>query len=110
MLPGDYSGNGTVDAADYTVWRNSLGSTISLAADGSGNQIVDQDDYALWKENFGRGLAGRGVVSATSGTSGFLAVPEPASWLSLVWAIGCAGRLGRRIRAAFPAADEPVAA
>ena len=27
-LPGDYNGNGTVDAADYTVWRNHLGSVL----------------------------------------------------------------------------------
>ena len=25
VAPGDYNGDGTVDAADYTVWRNTLG-------------------------------------------------------------------------------------
>ena len=25
MLTGDYNGNGIVDAADYTVWRDTLG-------------------------------------------------------------------------------------
>src|SRR5262249_39970448 len=32
-LPGDYNGDGIVDAADYTVWTDSLGSTTNLAAD-----------------------------------------------------------------------------
>jgi hypothetical protein len=26
-LPGDYNGDGTVDAADYVVWRKTLGTT-----------------------------------------------------------------------------------
>jgi len=28
-LLGDYSGDGTVDAADYTVWRDALGTTVA---------------------------------------------------------------------------------
>ena len=31
-LSGDYNGNGVVDAADYTVWRDTLGSTTDLAS------------------------------------------------------------------------------
>ena len=35
ILDGDYNANGVVDAADYTVWRDSLGQTgMGLAADG----------------------------------------------------------------------------
>ena len=52
-LSGDYSGNGTVDAADYSVWRDTLGQAGSaLAADGNHNGQVDADDYNLWKLNF----------------------------------------------------------
>ena len=29
-LPGDYSGNGVVDAADYVVWRDGLGTKYKL--------------------------------------------------------------------------------
>jgi hypothetical protein len=63
-LPGDFSGDGTVDAADYTVWRDGFGSTYSI------------DDYEKWKTNFGRTLAGGGSLSA--------AVPEPVSSMLLV--------------------------
>ena len=32
--PGDFNGDGKVDAADYTVWRDTLGSTSDLRANG----------------------------------------------------------------------------
>jgi hypothetical protein len=50
---GDYNGDGSVDAADYTVWRNDLDSTTRLVADGDGNGKVDQNDYNLWKAHYG---------------------------------------------------------
>jgi CSLREA domain-containing protein len=61
-LPGDYNFDGIVNAADYTVWRNTLGSTNDLRADGSGETpgvpdgVVDELDYAFWKANFGNVL------------------------------------------------------
>jgi prepilin-type N-terminal cleavage/methylation domain-containing protein/prepilin-type processing-associated H-X9-DG protein len=71
-LAGDYNSNGQVDAADYSVWRNTLGSATALAADGNGNHVIDQGDYAVWKSSFGMTL---GAGSGGSGT----AVPEPSS-------------------------------
>lgn len=49
---GDYNGDAHVDAADYPVWRDNLG-TASAAADGNGDGIVDGGDYAIWKANYG---------------------------------------------------------
>jgi T5SS/PEP-CTERM-associated repeat protein len=75
-LPGDYNHNGIVDAADYTVWRDSLGSTgAGLAADGNINGVIDAGDYAVWKSHFGA-HAGSGA-----GGSANAAVPEPATLL-----------------------------
>jgi hypothetical protein len=53
-LLGDYNGNGTVDAADYTVWRNAFGQAgAALGADGNDDGVIDDLDYDIWKANFG---------------------------------------------------------
>jgi hypothetical protein len=90
---GDYNLNGIVDAADYTVWRDTLGSPTMLAADGDGDGDVDGDDYLVWKNNFGQSVPGSGA--AVSG-----AVPEPATreLLTISFAIPCAVFLSRRMR------------
>lgn len=85
-LPGDYNRNNIVDAADYTVWRNSTGQMVlSFAgADGNGDTIVDFRDYLFWKSQYGKSAA------MGSGT----AVPEPAS--ALVWLCAMAVILAMR--------------
>ena len=72
----DYNRNGTVDAADYTVWRNTLGEMgTGLDADGDASGTVDDDDYDVWKTHFGE-IAGSGSGGASPYHA---AVPEPAS-------------------------------
>jgi hypothetical protein len=56
-LLGDHNGNGTVDAADYVLWRE--------------NNIDGAQGYADWRANFGRSLGSGGSGSAAN-------VPEPA--------------------------------
>jgi hypothetical protein len=75
--PGDYNGDGRVDAADYTVWRDNLGAPdeTSLNGNGSGSGGVDPADYDLWKTNFGMGLGGGGLTAVVGGQS----VPEPGA-------------------------------
>jgi serralysin len=54
LFRGDFNGDGIVDAADYSVWRNSLGQTgAGLAADADANNRVDIADYLIWKTNLG---------------------------------------------------------
>ncbi|QDT67887.1 hypothetical protein MalM25_07950 [Planctomycetes bacterium MalM25] len=87
-LPGDFNGDLTVDAADYTVWRDNLGamdeSLIGGAGDGSGE--VDQGDYDIWKYNYGASVPASAV-----------GVPEPGG-LSLL-AIAGLGLLNARRKA-----------
>lgn len=64
--PGDYNHNGAVDAADYTVWRDSLGSTTALAADGNSNGKIDAGDYDIWVAQFGQSLAAPAAASAAA--------------------------------------------
>lgn len=51
---GDYTNNGVVDAADYTVWRDNEGTALALpnrAPGATGN--VGAADYTAWKNNYG---------------------------------------------------------
>jgi hypothetical protein len=65
QLVGDFNADSRVDAADYVVWRNGLGSQYSQA------------DYDLWRANFGR-MAG-GQAHATAGLPSTAPVPEPCA-------------------------------
>jgi len=88
LLAGDYNGDGAVDAADFTVWRDSRGqSGAGLAADGDRSGEVNLLDYQLWVENYG--LADPTPVAAESP-----AAPEPTS-VALV-ALGAALAVWRR--------------
>lgn len=66
-VPGDYNGNGTVDAADYVLWRN--GGPLQNEVDTPGT--VNAADYTAWRARFGN-TAGSGAL-----LSG--AIPEPVS-------------------------------
>jgi hypothetical protein len=75
-LAGDYNGDDVVDAADYSVWRDSLNSNTPLTNETASLGVVDQEDYDIWKANFGA------VVGSGSGSIG--SVPEPASAVLLL--------------------------
>ncbi len=92
VLPGDFNGDGVVDAADYVAWRQGLGTTFT------------QSDYNVWRTHFGASGGGSGsTVSgelSPAGTSPFPAgVPEPATALlalSIAPATALFGRCCRR--------------
>jgi hypothetical protein len=89
-LQGDYNGDGTVDAADYTVWRDTLNSSDDLRADGNDNGTVDGADYGIWKTHFGE--SANVGLSATSA-----AVPEPASGALLLLTMATLSTACRRL-------------
>ena len=78
-LTGDYNGDGYVNAADFTVWRDTIGTEGTEenhpAADGNHDFDVDSDDYMVWTTAFGQ------PASSTSSVSG---VPEPTAISLLV--------------------------
>jgi pimeloyl-ACP methyl ester carboxylesterase len=79
-FPGDFSGDGVVDSADYVVWRKGLGTEYS------------QDDYDDWRQNFG---ATAGAAS-TSASMLKAAVPEPTSGLVVIGTVCLAATWRRR--------------
>lgn len=64
LQPGDYNLDGTVDAADYTLWRDTLGSTTDLSADGDLDGQVGPGDYQVWRASFGAPHAASGADAA----------------------------------------------
>ena len=85
-LDGDYNENGIIDAADYTVWRDNLGSTIPNDPTGG---VATEADYDYWKAHFGE-TAGAGSGSGAS------AVPEPSSLCLALLAMLAMGLGSRR--------------
>jgi hypothetical protein len=79
LIAGDYDHNGVVDAGDYTIWRDTLGSTTDLRADGDGDGVVGPSDYDYWVAHFGAG--------GGSGAGAIASVPEPST---LILSIGVA--------------------
>lgn len=87
FLAGDYNEDGTVDAADYTVWRDNLGQAIVLPNEDATPGMVTQEDYDVWKANFGA------VLGAGSGS--LASVPEPGTLGLVLLLLGfstCRGR------------------
>jgi hypothetical protein len=95
FLPGDYNHDDRVDAADYVVWRKTLGSTTDLIADGSGNLVVDTADYEVWRANFGLTYD----QSPTAAPGSLASAPEPrGSALAAAIFVALAARFRRRAR------------
>lgn len=85
-LVGDYNRDLVVDALDYVVWSNSLGSTTSPFADGNFDGIVDAADYSVWRDHFGVSLvgAGYGALVHAAGVGAASVVPEPTGVILLM--------------------------
>jgi hypothetical protein len=75
-VPGDYNGNGVVDAGDYVAWRK--GGTLLNQVDDPSQ--INQQDYFAWRAHFGN-VAGSG---AGNGLVGGLAVSEASAALLLL--------------------------
>lgn len=82
-LTGDYNGDGVVNAADYTTWRDAEGTvgteSAHPAADHNHDFAVDESDYTLW-------TAAYGGPNATASVSLAETVPEPATVLPVALA------------------------
>ena len=85
-LVGDYNNSGTVDAADYTLYRDNLGLDSSALQNNDIAGSVDVVHYVHWAENFGN----------TAGTGSSAAVPEP--WSCGLVTLGLLALLARRPR------------
>jgi T5SS/PEP-CTERM-associated repeat protein len=98
---GDYNDDGTVNAADYVVWRQLIGGPYNPRADGDTNGVINAADYAIWRANFGS-VAGSGFGGSSGTTVG--TVPEPPTFIFLIAAgflVLAVGDLRSRERASW---------
>jgi len=89
-LIGDYNQDGMVDAADYVVWRSSVGAAGIANRHPNNTGPIGQDDYNAWRANYGVIIDGSGATSTNSPD----AIPEPTA-VPLIIA-GCAASAGAR--------------
>lgn len=54
-LTADFNNTNAVDAADYVLWRNAVGT--GSGGDANGDGLTDQLDFGLWRQQFARQLA-----------------------------------------------------
>jgi hypothetical protein len=98
-VDGDYSGNGAVDFTDYNqFWRATYGSGTFLLADGNMNGTVDGADYVVWRKNLGRRASAPPFAAGSSGVAvaNLAVAPEPNSmWLFLTAVVTAAGAIAR---------------
>jgi hypothetical protein len=84
---GDYNFDSAVDAADYVVWRKTLGqSGPGLAADGNGDERVTNADFGVWRAHFAEASPGVSITNAI--------VPEPSTAMLIIAAMAIV--VGRR--------------
>jgi hypothetical protein len=83
-LPGDYNLDGTVNAADYVVWRDRVGMTSLPNRDPAASGIIGTDDFHFWKAQFGQTFPPAATAGLPAAT-----VPEPAMCLLLTTIAAC---------------------
>lgn len=86
-LEGDYNNDGTVNAQDYTTWRDALNDSVALLNESVTPGVVDEADYLAWQGNFGAELP-MGAGALESGAS---PVSEPATVVLGFWIAGVLG-------------------
>ena len=68
-IGGDYNKNTVVDAADYLVWRNTLGLPApTCRADGDDSGTIDELDYEWWRARFGNVQHGGEIIMTGTST------------------------------------------
>jgi len=106
-IAGDYNNNGSVDAADYILWRNNVQPLPN-------NEVVtigttEPGDYTEWRARFGNPGSGSGAGATDSASA---AVPEPPSgvlaFLAVVGAFSAARRVGPSVGQRRPTANRPA--
>lgn len=82
LLPGDFNHNGTVDAADYTVWRN---------------EGLGPEKYTEWKTHFGQSSGNQSSGAGQGAGVASAVVQEPVSLVLMASILACGACVFGRI-------------
>lgn len=82
FLSGDFNRDGSVDAADYTVWRDSEGDNVAAyaAADGDGDGTIDADDLLVWQGQYGATIGSLGSAATAAPEAAAFSLAGLAGW------------------------------
>jgi hypothetical protein len=88
ILPGDFNDDGTVDAADYIVWRRNFGAAAGTLPNDIDGGSIGVLQYDTWRAYFGAtdptpGAGAGGGAGRLLGVS----VPEPSTWVGWLWLV-----------------------
>jgi hypothetical protein len=96
LIPGDFNNSGTVDAADYVLWRKKNGGTALPNDGGITPGVTNAADYTYWRSRYGATPAP--AINTADGLAASTSIPEQATWLLSLFA--CLGAVVRRRRPA----------
>jgi len=75
-LFGDYNDSGTIDAADYTAWRDAVTAGATSLTNDPTPGTVDESDFTYWRNHFNEMSGGGSGAGSATGAS---PVPEPGT-------------------------------
>jgi hypothetical protein len=88
-IPGDYTGDGNIDQADYDAWVTAFGTSEESPADGNEDGVVGAADYVLWRNRYEENEPGQ--------SAHLHLIPEPSAvLLTVASAIVATFRIRRR--------------
>lgn len=87
-LAGDYNDDGTVNLADYTLWRDNLSAAAGTLVNDTDGGAIGTAQYETWKTHFGD-------MTPASASEQRATVPEPST-CTLLMLLSAVGTLGRR--------------
>jgi ELWxxDGT repeat protein len=94
-LVGNFDRSGGVDAADRNVWVADYGSSMRLHGDGNGDGVVNAADYTVWRDNLtnddhGDSAADASAIAFPSTTVGRIDYRGDSDWFSFTALAGTA--------------------